>query len=70
MITRSVMRISDPKREIEVSITLDDKGFAGENIGTLVRLTNDLNDSFRKYANAHEIKVVEFAKVLKADKKK
>lgn len=70
MVTRSIMKIDDPKRKIEVSITLDDKGFKGDNAGALCRLTNDLNDTLRKYANAHEIRVVEFNRVLKKDVKK
>ena len=67
-VVRSTMVIDDPKRNIVITITLDDKGFPGESAGCLCKLTNDLNDSLRKYANSHEIKVTEYGKVLSAPK--
>lgn len=70
MVTRSVIQVEDPKRKILVTILLDNKGFAGENTGALCGITNNITDELRKHANAHEIKVTEYGKVIVADKKK
>lgn len=62
---RSIIKVEDPKRKIFVTITVDDKGHMAENAGALCRITNEVSDTMRKLANAHEVKVIEYGKVLK-----